>query len=350
MGSFPNGFTAPPAQPGGQQQWGNGGYTQAKPAAAETQTFDPNDPNFRAMALEYDPEQDANEVTPPVIPSGLIYGSNPDMGYEVVATKAEGWKGKVKDGKASASCKLLLEIVGVPHDNAKDMIGRKIRFNCSTMVWASGVSSAQQLIQAAGGGEALKSRAKTPDTLMSFVDQIVSQKIRFRAQVDWEASFYDKDTKTDLIPRIRGWRSFEVDQKTGLPIPEITRTINGQPITTRAQMQARLITPESFSGSTSPQAAAPIMDFSKAPMTQAAPPAQPAMMQLQQTQQSPFAAQGSPFTPAPPAQPAQQTAQAPQAPPAPPAQPTLSFMAPPQQAAPAAAAPASAPADIFARR
>lgn len=342
MGSFPNGFTAPPAQPGGQQQWGNagGGYTQAKPAATETQTFDPNDPNFRAMALEYDPEQDANEVTPPVIPSGMIYGSNPDMGYEVVATKAEGWKGKVKDGKASASCKLLLEIVGVPHDNAKDMIGRKIRFNCSTMVWASGVSSAQQLIQAAGGGEALKSRAKTPDTLMSFVDQIVSQKIRFRAQVDWEASFYDKDTKIDLIPRIRGWRSFEVDQKTGLPIPEITRTINGQPITVRAQMQARLITPESFSGTTSPQAAAPVMDFSKAPMTQAVPPApvaQPGMMQPQQTQQSPFA-------PAPPAQPVQQV------PSAPPAQPTLSFMAPPQQAAPAAAAPASAPADIFARR
>lgn len=337
---MPNGYPQPPQQqqqpqtqgPGGwnqqpQQGWGQQAQQGQQPQQQLPQ-FNPTDPNFLAMPLEYDAEIDANEALPTVYPSELVFGT-PDPGYRVHADFASGWKsGYTKDKKPYISADLMLTILECA--KAPAMIGRKMKFTVSTAVWQSGTSSAQQIIQAAGLGETLKSRAKTPGTLQEFVAHIVNQKIQFNATVDWEASFYDKNmlnpdgTKGgDLIPRIRGYKAFETDRQTGLPIPEITRELRGMGnVTKRAFPSVRLIT----KSTNAPQAAAaPVLDFSQSPMVQVQP-------QFQQPAQPQFAQQSPNLGVQPQgqsqfAQPAQQFQQGPQAV----QQPQQQFQQPTQQ-------------------
>lgn len=175
------------------------------------------------LTLAFDPDVDANQQMPPVLPSELLFGSL-DRGYTAYAVyqnPSEPWKkDKTKAGIPYISAPLFLVI-----DNCQQnpsMNGRRIRFQASSLVSAyQPTCSAQKLIQAVQGGtEMLKASARTVQALKEIVDRIVASGQRFMIGVDWEGSFKHQSQK-DPLKRIRSWKDFPRNQN-GEPVPTMT--------------------------------------------------------------------------------------------------------------------------------
>jgi hypothetical protein len=247
----PQGFQQPPQgygppavyQQPAQQQWGA--------PAPQQQRMQPNfnvtDQDFLNMALEYDPNADANAAMPPVLPTEYVFGSK-DQGYTCTAEFSGEWKPMVtSQGKKYAQVAMLLTIVDCVKNPA--MNNRKLRFDAKTLVFEGSLTSmAQSIIQAAGYGQELLTRPKTVQTLMELINHIVNTKRRINnVLVDWEARFWDKDqidprtgkNGVALANPVKGWEKFPKDQTTGMPVPEISRTTAMGPTERNAQMVVR---------------------------------------------------------------------------------------------------------------
>ena len=230
--NFPNGGFNP------NQQFSNagGGFPATggfQPQGSQQNAPSLTSPEFLNMALDYDPQADANAKLPPITPSEIMFG-NLTTGYQVTATIDKWETATSQQGQPYAKATMVLTIV-----NNQAMNGRMLRFYVSTLVSQNmKTSSAQQIIQAAGLGPQLATQPKTVGTLMNMVNHICQNKIVFSGVVDWEARFWDSTVPNpqtgklgmEIAPSVRGYRNFPLDSK-GMPLPEITRmvTVNGVP-------------------------------------------------------------------------------------------------------------------------
>jgi hypothetical protein len=71
--------------------------------------------------------------------------------------------------------------------------------------------------------------ANTPARQALLLTELIEAGLIVGAEVDWEASFYDKETETDIHPRVRGWKKFP-KLEDGTPDSEISVVVDGRRI------------------------------------------------------------------------------------------------------------------------
>jgi hypothetical protein len=152
----------------------------------------------------YDPTKDANAAPPP-----------PPAGKYVVKVEfqeqdpAKRWERKTsKKGATYLNTTVVCTIADNPA-NPPEVINRRfVVNNIMTLVNNQGGTEVTALIQALGAGPELVNGPRTSGHEARVLSDALTQDPLVGVEIDWEASYYNKEKEVDEYDRVRGMKNF----------------------------------------------------------------------------------------------------------------------------------------------